>query len=99
MNLEGGAQRHIDASLTDLGQQQAVALAAWLPNKIATIDALYSSTLQRARETAREAVVRTRGQGGLTADTILPRQQRKPPTLQAGSGVFGFKPACSHTPL
>jgi len=35
-----------------LGQRQAAALAAWLPNRIKHIDVLYCSTMQRARETA-----------------------------------------------
>lgn len=45
----GGNQ---DAGLTDLGKQQAALLAAWLPQELPHIDALYCSTMQRARETA-----------------------------------------------
>lgn len=41
-----------DASLTPLGQQQAAALAAWLPTAVPHIDALYASTMKRAQETA-----------------------------------------------
>ena len=41
-----------DAPLTELGEQQAAALAQWLPTQVATIDALYCSTMQRARQTA-----------------------------------------------
>lgn len=46
---DGGNQ---DTGLTDLGQQQAVLLAKWLPQELPKIDALYCSTMQRARETA-----------------------------------------------
>ncbi|MFN2136626.1 MAG: histidine phosphatase family protein, partial [Candidatus Promineifilaceae bacterium] len=38
--------------LTELGQRQAAALAAWLPQEVATFDAIFCSTMQRARETA-----------------------------------------------
>ena len=41
-----------DASLTLLGQQQAAALAAWLPTDVPHIDAIYASTMKRAQETA-----------------------------------------------
>jgi broad specificity phosphatase PhoE len=37
--------------LTELGQQQAAALAAWMPGAVPNVDAIYSSTMQRARET------------------------------------------------
>lgn len=43
---------HYDASLTDLGQRQAGALAAWLPKELPHVDAIYASTMQRARESA-----------------------------------------------
>ncbi len=42
----------IDQPLTELGQRQATALAAWLPQHLPQIDALYCSTMQRARQTA-----------------------------------------------
>ena len=42
----------VDQPLTDLGQQQAAALATWLPQRLPQIDALYASTMQRARQTA-----------------------------------------------
>ncbi|MEM7345952.1 MAG: histidine phosphatase family protein [Chloroflexota bacterium] len=45
---EGGI---VDTPLTHLGHQQASQLAAWLPKTVPAIDALYTSTLQRARET------------------------------------------------
>ncbi|HRW04806.1 MAG: histidine phosphatase family protein [Caldilineaceae bacterium] len=41
-----------DESLTELGLQQAAALEAWLPDHIQQPDALYASTMQRARQTA-----------------------------------------------
>ena len=45
-------QGHLDAGLTELGHRQAAAVAAWLPQHLPSIDALYASTMQRARETA-----------------------------------------------
>jgi probable phosphoglycerate mutase len=52
INLEEWDKGFIDTALTDLGQQQAAALAAWLPDHLPTVDALYTSTLKRALETA-----------------------------------------------
>jgi len=51
VNLKDWEGGNLDAGLTDLGQRQAVALAAWLPGRLPTFDALYASTMQRARET------------------------------------------------
>ncbi len=41
-----------DAGLSPLGQEQAAALAAWLPTAVPYADALYASTMKRAQETA-----------------------------------------------
>lgn len=41
-----------DEGLTELGQQQAEALAAWMPGAVPHVDAIYCSTMKRARETA-----------------------------------------------
>ena len=46
---EGG---NADEGLTELGQRQAQALAEWMPQHVAAIDAIYASTMQRAQETA-----------------------------------------------
>lgn len=46
-----GGDEHYDAGLTDLGKRQAAALAAWMPQHVPVVDALYASTMQRARET------------------------------------------------
>lgn len=43
---------NVDAPLTDLGQRQAAAVAAWCQTHIPTPDALYASTMARAQETA-----------------------------------------------
>jgi 2,3-bisphosphoglycerate-dependent phosphoglycerate mutase len=40
-----------DEGLTELGHRQAVALATWMPGAIPGVDAIYSSTMLRARET------------------------------------------------
>lgn len=45
-------QGHLDAGLTELGHRQAAAVAFWLPRHLPAVDALYASTMQRARETA-----------------------------------------------
>ncbi|MCB8953143.1 MAG: histidine phosphatase family protein [Ardenticatenales bacterium] len=55
VNLQEWTEGNKDTGLTDLGQQQATALAAWMPTVIPAIDVLYASTMSRARETA-EAV-------------------------------------------
>lgn len=52
INLEEWAEGNVDAGLTALGQQQAAALGAWLPAHLPHVDALYASTMARARETA-----------------------------------------------
>lgn len=41
-----------DWGLTDLGHEQAAAVAPWVKTHLPTPDVLYASTLQRARETA-----------------------------------------------
>lgn len=46
---EGG---NTDAPLTALGRQQAEALAAFFPQRLARVDGIYASTMRRARETA-----------------------------------------------
>ena len=52
VNLEDWERGYVDVGLTNLGQAQAAALAAWLPDHLPAVDALYSSTLKRAKETA-----------------------------------------------
>ncbi len=55
INLRGwqpAAPEDVDAPLTDLGQQQAAALHDWLPIALPRVDAVYVSTMRRARETA-----------------------------------------------
>ena len=51
VNLPDWAGGNVDAGLTELGHQQAEALAVWLKEKLPQIDALYASTMLRARET------------------------------------------------
>lgn len=60
VNLREWDKGNVDVGLTPLGQRQAAALAAWLPSVIPTVDALYASTMLRARETA-EAVAAAYG--------------------------------------
>ncbi len=52
VNLPDWQKGYIDVGLTELGHQQAHALAKWLPSHIPTIDMLYTSTMKRAQETA-----------------------------------------------
>lgn len=52
VNLKDWDKGNLDEGLTDLGTQQAQALAAWMPEEIDQIDALYASTMRRALETA-----------------------------------------------
>ncbi len=51
VNLKDWAGGNLDEGLTELGQRQATALAAWLPRQLSGIDVVYASTMQRARET------------------------------------------------
>lgn len=51
VNLQGWNGGNVDEGLTGLGQRQAAALAAWLPQRLPQIDALYASTMRRAKET------------------------------------------------
>jgi probable phosphoglycerate mutase len=52
VNLAEWDSGNTDEGLTDLGQKQAAALAKWLPSHVAQVDALYTSTMRRALETA-----------------------------------------------
>lgn len=57
VNLADWTKGNTDEPLTELGQQQAAALAAFLPARLPQVDVIYASTMQRARETA-EALAR-----------------------------------------
>lgn len=52
VNLDTWTGGNRDTALTDLGRNQARALGAWLPSELPVVDALYSSTMARAMETA-----------------------------------------------
>lgn len=52
VNLPDWTGGNTDTALTDLGRQQAEALAAHFPRNIPAIDALYASDMARAKETA-----------------------------------------------
>lgn len=52
VNLPDWSGTNWDQPLTELGQRQAAALAAWLPGQIQHVNAIYASTMLRARETA-----------------------------------------------
>ncbi|MCP5095820.1 MAG: histidine phosphatase family protein [Chloroflexi bacterium] len=52
VNLPDWDKGNTDEGLTELGQQQAAALAKWLPGELKSFDALYASTMKRAQETA-----------------------------------------------
>lgn len=52
VNLSDWTQGNTNEGLTPLGQEQAKRLAAWLPSHLPTLDAIYASTMRRARETA-----------------------------------------------
>jgi 2,3-bisphosphoglycerate-dependent phosphoglycerate mutase len=51
VNLRDWPKGNTDEGLTDLGKAQAERLGAWLPTHIAELDAIYCSTMKRARET------------------------------------------------
>lgn len=52
VNLKDWANGNTDEGLTELGQEQAQALTDWIAGEIPAVDALYCSTMRRARETA-----------------------------------------------
>jgi len=52
VNLKEWENGNTDEGLTERGREQAAALARWLPTQLPEIDALYSSTMRRALETA-----------------------------------------------
>ncbi len=52
VNLKEWQNGNTDEGLTDLGRQQVEALAGWLPGQLPAVDAMYASTMRRARETA-----------------------------------------------
>lgn len=49
---EAPSRAELDAGLTDLGHKQAAAVAQWLVDYKLQVDAIYASTMRRARETA-----------------------------------------------
>jgi probable phosphoglycerate mutase len=51
VNQKEWAGGNTDEGLTDRGLRQAAALSTWLPQKLADVDAIYCSTMLRARET------------------------------------------------
>jgi broad specificity phosphatase PhoE len=51
VNLKDWTKGNTDEGLTELGKAQAQRLGAWLPTHIPSIDAIYCSTMKRARET------------------------------------------------
>jgi len=55
VNLADWAEGNVDVGLTELGQRQAQALGRWLPTAVPHVDAIYTSTMARARETAAAA--------------------------------------------
>lgn len=52
VNLKEWDNGNADEGLTDLGQEQADALASWLIHEVREVDLIYTSTMRRARETA-----------------------------------------------
>ena len=76
INLKEWQDGNMDVGLTDLGHNQAAALAQWLPQELPEIAALYSSTMQRARETAE--LLAGAYEADLTASAMeeLPGRQR-----------------------
>jgi len=69
-NAEGRIQGHLDFALSELGRRQSERLAARLA--AAGVDALYTSPLKRARETADVLAARL----GLTVEDVLALRER-----------------------
>lgn len=51
VNLKDWPNGNTDEGLTELGKAQAARLGTWLPTHLADLDAIYASTMRRARET------------------------------------------------
>ncbi|MGH2541190.1 MAG: histidine phosphatase family protein [Ardenticatenaceae bacterium] len=51
VNLQEWNQGNLDEGLTEWGRRQAAALAGWLPKFLPEVQAVYASTMARARET------------------------------------------------
>lgn len=51
VNLADWTGGNTDEGLTELGRRQAAALGTWLPTVVPSVDAIYCSTMRRARET------------------------------------------------
>lgn len=60
VNLPDWSEGNTDEALTDLGRQQAKALATYFPQEVPSIDWLYASDMARAKETA-QALAETYG--------------------------------------
>lgn len=52
VNLKDWDGKDIDRELTELGEKQARAVGPWLREHVPDVDLIYSSTMQRARQTA-----------------------------------------------
>ncbi len=52
VNLPDWDKTSTEVGLTDLGKQQATAVAAWLPSYLPEFDVMYSSTMKRAKQTS-----------------------------------------------
>ncbi|MCE7982224.1 MAG: histidine phosphatase family protein [Caldilinea sp. CFX5] len=57
VNLPEWLGKNSDEALTELGQRQAAALGAWLPDHVPAPAVLYASTMRRARETAEQVAL------------------------------------------
>ncbi|BAL99488.1 MULTISPECIES: histidine phosphatase family protein [Caldilinea] len=69
VNLPNWSGTNWDQPLTELGHRQAAALAAWLPRRLPQVDAIYASTMQRARQTV-EPLAGVYGQPVLFDDRV-----------------------------
>ena len=56
VNLPDWSGVNADEPLTELGRQQAAALAAWLPQRLAQVNHIYASTMARAHRALGGAV-------------------------------------------
>ena len=81
VNLPDWSGTNWDQPLTELGRQQAAALAAWLPQHLPEVNILYASTMLRARETALACKLVRALQGA--APKTVPDVRQGLPTPQA----------------
>ena len=108
-NFQASAPDYYDPPLTELGHQQAAALAEWIVHEVPAPDVIYASTMQRTRQTVAPLAAayqqniifddRIRELGNNYADhRPIPAEQVSGDTLDNASVFAPFTPSVSTMP-